>query len=122
MSKKILKKRSLAKRRQVRTRAKISGTAERPRLAVYRTLRHISVQVIDDLLGKTLVSVSDRDLSEAERKGKKPVEVAAAVGKMLGQKATEAGVSQVVFDRRSNKYHGRVKALAEAVRETGLEF
>lgn len=122
MSKKILKKRALAKRRQIRTRAKISGTAERPRLAVFRSLRHISAQLIDDQSGKTLISFSDQNLSDADRKGKKPIEIATAVGKKLAQAAEKAGVAKIVFDRRSNKYHGRVKALAEAVREVGIEF
>jgi len=122
MSKKILKKRALAKRRQIRTRAKISGTAERPRLAVFRSLRHISAQLIDDQSGKTLISFSDQKLSDTDRKGKKPIEIAAAVGQKLAQVAEKAGVAKIVFDRRGYKYHGRVKALAEAVREVGIEF
>ncbi|MBU0569789.1 MAG: 50S ribosomal protein L18 [Candidatus Uhrbacteria bacterium] len=122
MSKKILKKRSLAKRRQIRTRAKISGTAERPRLAVFRSLHHISAQIIDDQIGKTLASFSDQKLTDTDRKGKKPLEIAAVVGQKLAQTAQEAGIKKIVFDRRSYKYHGRVKALAEAVREVGIEF
>ena len=122
MSKKILKKRLLAKRRQIRTRAKILGTAERPRLAVFRSLKHISAQIIDDQTGKTLVSFSDQKLSDTDRKGKKPLEIATVVGKKMAEMAQEAGIKKIVFDRRSYKYHGRVKALAEAVREVGIEF
>ncbi len=109
-------------RRIARVRATISGTAERPRLAVFRSLAHISAQVIDDTSGKTLAAVRDVELSEAERKGKKKLEIAKAVGMLLGTRAMEKGVKAVVFDRRDKKYHGRVRALAEGAREAGLTF
>ena len=109
-------------RRIARVRATISGTTERPRLAVFRSLAHISAQVIDDTSGKTLAAVRDVELSEAERKGKKKSEVAHAVGLLLGKRAMEKGVSMVVFDRRDKQYHGRVRALAEGAREAGLTF
>lgn len=112
-------KRQRLHRRANRTRAKVRGTAERPRLSVYRSLRHISAQVIDDASGKTLVAVTD---AKVDAKGKKPVEVAALVGSALAEAAKGAGVTAVVFDRGGYKYHGRVKALAEAAREGGLEF
>ena len=109
-------------RRIARVRATISGTAERPRLAVFRSLAHISAQVLDDVSGKTLVAVRDVELSDAERKGKKKSEIAQAVGLLLGKRAMEKGVKAVVFDRRDKQYHGRVRALAEGAREAGLTF
>ncbi len=110
-------------RRIFRVRKKISGTAERPRLCVYRSLRHIYAQLIDDSTGKTLTTVSTltpqlRD----EIKGKRKIEQAEAVGKFIAQKAKELGVEKVVFDRHGYKYHGRIKALAEAARKNGLIF
>ena len=108
-------------RRIARVRSLISGTAERPRLAVFRSLAHISAQVIDDISGKTLVSARDVELSEAERKGKKR-ELAHLVGALLGARAREKSIQAVVFDRRDKKYHGRVRALAEGAREAGLIF
>lgn len=107
---------SNAFRRVLRVRAKISGTAERPRLAVVRSLKHISVQVIDDTSGKTIASASDKDL-----KGTK-LEKANAVGKLIAERAKAKGVSVVVFDRRDKQYHGRVRAVAEGAREGGLQF
>lgn len=106
-------------RRAHRTRAKVRGTSERPRLSVYRSLRHISAQVIDDSTGKTLVSANDVKM---DRSGKKPVEIAAAVGAEIAKSAKAAGITAIVFDRGGYKYHGRVKALADAAREGGLEF
>jgi large subunit ribosomal protein L18 len=106
-------------RRGRRVRVKVSGTAETPRLAIHRTLRHFSAQLIDDIAGKTLMAVTQKELKDA--KGTK-TEVAAALGTLLGEKATKAGVTKAVFDRRSNKYHGRVKAFADAAREAGLQF
>ena len=113
-------KTALKKRRQFRVRKKVVGTAERPRLAVYRSNKHISVQVIDDSAGTTLAAAStyESDL----RKGSGTVAGAAAVGAAVGQRAKAAGVSSVVFDRGGNRYMGRVAALAEAAREAGLEF
>jgi large subunit ribosomal protein L18 len=105
-------------RRVARVRARISGTAERPRLAVSRTLKHIYAQVIDDAAGRTLASASDLDV----KKDLKPLEAAAEVGKLVAERATAAKVTQVVFDRRDKRFHGRVKALAEAARTAGLKF
>lgn len=102
-----------------RVRAKVSGTPERPRLSVFRSLRNLSVQVIDDVAGKTLVSGSVRELGA---KTKNDVAGAAALGKLVAEKCVKAGVSSVVFDRSGYRYHGKVKALAEAAREAGLEF
>jgi large subunit ribosomal protein L18 len=106
-------------RRVRRVRARIFGTPERPRLAVERSLRHMRAQIIDDTAGRTLLAASD---SEARGKAKGKVEAAAAVGKLLAEKAVKAGIKTVVFDRRSFRYHGRVKALADAAREGGLVF
>ncbi len=117
------KGRKARKRRHRRVRARISGTAERPRLNVFRSLGHIYAQVIDDVAGHTLVSAStiDRDLrSEVEDKSK--VEAAKMVGTLVAERAQAAGIKTVVFDRGGFRYHGRVKALAEAAREAGLEF
>lgn len=111
------------KRRHHRIRAKISGTAERPRLNIFRSLEHIYVQVIDDVAGRTLVSASTLDKSlESELSGKNKRQQATAVGKVIAQRAKDAGISQVVFDRGGYLYHGRVKALADGAREGGLEF
>lgn len=114
-----LKKHKLAKRRANRTRSKVRGVENRPRISIFRSAKHISVQVIDDKAGKTLVSSSDKQVAA---EGKKPIEIAALVGADIAKKALEAGVKKTVFDRGSFKYHGRVKALAEAAREGGLEF
>jgi large subunit ribosomal protein L18 len=111
------------RRRHQRIRAKISGTAERPRLNVFRSLEHIYVQVIDDVAGHTLASASTLEKSLAtELSGKNKREQATAVGKLIAQRAKDAGVTQVVFDRSGYLYHGRVKALADGAREGGLEF
>lgn len=119
MSNTMKKANALRLRRAARTRAKVQGTADRPRLSVFRSAKHISAQVIDDAAGKTLVSATDATLDTA---GKKGVEIATLVGLEVGKKAKEAGISKVIFDRGANKYHGRVKALADAAREAGLEF
>jgi large subunit ribosomal protein L18 len=107
-------------RRVRRVRSRVKGTAERPRLAVARSLKHISAQVINDVSRKTLASASDSELKDA--KGAKPLEIASKVGKLVAEKAKSAGVKTIVFDRRDKRYHGRVKALAEGAREGGLEF
>jgi large subunit ribosomal protein L18 len=108
-------------RRRRGIRKRIIGTAERPRLSVYRSLNHIYAQVIDDLAGTTIVSASTRDKGVgADTTGN--TEAAAAIGKTLAEKAKAAGVSRVVFDRGGFRYHGRIKALADAAREGGLEF
>lgn len=106
-------------RRARRTRSNILGTASRPRLSVFRSLRYISAQVIDDEKGITLVSASDKKI---DKTGKKPIEVAEIVGEDIAKKALESGIKKVVFDRGPYLYHGRVKALAESVRKNGLEF
>lgn len=109
-------------RRKTRIRAIISGTKERPRLSVYRSNRYLFVQLIDDTVGKTLVSVTDRTGAK-DKKNKLPkTEQAKKVGKLLGQKAAKKGIKTVVFDRNGYKYHGRVRALAQAARETGMIF
>ncbi|MBI5654419.1 50S ribosomal protein L18 [Candidatus Uhrbacteria bacterium] len=117
MKKDVLK--TIAKaRRIIRVRAKISGTAERPRLAVRRSLSHIYAQLIDDVSKKTLVAASDKDV-----KGKfTKTEAAAEVGKILAEKAVAKKIQSVVFDRRDKRYHGRVKALADGARAGGLKF
>jgi len=104
-------------------RVTVNGTPERPRLSVFRSLRHITAQVIDDTAGKTLVSASTLDAElEAQVKGLKKTDQAKLVGKTLAERAKKAGVKAVVFDRGGYKYHGRIKALAEASREGGLDF
>jgi large subunit ribosomal protein L18 len=97
------------------------GTAERPRLSVYRSNKEIYAQVIDDTEGKTLVSASSRDKELSKAKGTKS-EIAALVGKTLAEKAVKAGIEAVAFDRGGNLYHGRVKSLADGAREGGLKF
>lgn len=109
-------------RRVSRVRARVRGTSERPRLSVHRTLKRISAQIIDDTAAKTLISASDLDVSDKLKKGKKPVEVANEVGKVIAKKALDKKIARVVFDRRDKRYHGRVKALAEGAREAGLQF
>ena len=99
----------------------MEGTAARPRLAVYRSLSHIYAQVIDDAQGRTLAAASDVEKDVKDTSGNKTAR-AKAVGAALGKKAVDAGVTQVVFDRGGNRYHGRVKALADAARESGLKF
>src|SRR2546423_2101321 len=105
-----------------RIRKKLQGTAERPRLNVYRSLNHIYVQVIDDLTGKTLVSASTAEGKKEERRTGGNVASAKAVGKTIAERAKAKGVTKVVFDRGGYIYHGRVKALADAAREAGVEF
>ena len=113
-----------ANRRHVhkRIRKKVLGTAERPRLNVYRSLTHIYVQVIDDLAGKTLVSASSAEGKKEDRRTGGNVAAAKAVGKIIADRSKAKGVTKVVFDRGGYIYHGRVKALADAAREAGLQF
>jgi large subunit ribosomal protein L18 len=108
-------------RRHYRVRKKVAGTAERPRLAVFRSNRHITAQVIDDRNGRTLASAStvEKDLRSNPGNNKA---AAASVGRLVADRAKAAGVSQVVFDRGGFLYHGRVAAVADAAREAGLEF
>ncbi len=105
-----------------RIRKKMQGTAERPRLNVYRSLNHIYVQVIDDLHGTTLVSASTAEGKKENRSTGGNVASAKAVGKVIAERAKAKGVTKVVFDRGGYIYHGRVKAVAEAAREAGLQF
>ena len=107
-------------KRHKRVRAKISGTAARPRLAVYRSNANISAQIIDDVAGKTLVSASSMDKAFEGNGGN--AEGAAAVGKAIAEAAVKQGITEVVFDRGGYIYHGRIKALAEGAREGGLKF
>ena len=107
--------------RHVRLRKKIRGTAARPRLAVYRSLNHVYAQLIDDSLGHTMASASSLPLKEDYKEATK-TNTAAVVGKNIAEAAVKLGVSRIVFDRGGYKYHGRIKALAEAVREGGLVF
>jgi large subunit ribosomal protein L18 len=121
MSYSAKQKRAARVRRHLRVRKKVRGTAERPRLAVFRSNRHISAQVIDDRTGRTLAAASttEGDLRSASTSN---IEAAAKVGTLVAGRAKSAGVAQVVFDRGGNQYHGRVAAVAEAAREAGLEL
>ena len=105
-----------------RIRKKMIGTAERPRLNVFRSLNHIYVQVIDDLHGATLVSASTAEGKKEDRRTGGNVASAKAIGKAIAERAKAKGVTKVVFDRGGYLYHGRVKALADAAREAGLQF
>lgn len=115
-----LKKEEGRVRRHNRVRLKISGTPERPRLSVFRSLKHLHVQLVDDLNGKTLVSVStlEKDLKGA----KSNKNGAKKVGEVLGEKALKQGIKKIVFDRSGYQYHGRIQTLAETLREKGLNF
>jgi large subunit ribosomal protein L18 len=103
-------------RRHLRVRKKVTGTAERPRLVIRRSLKHIYAQLVDDTASRTLMTVSSHDIE-----GKK-TEKSSEVGKRIAARAKDAGITQVVFDRAGYRYHGRVKALADGAREGGLEF
>lgn len=105
------------KKRHVRIRSRVSGSAQMPRLIVFRSLRYTSVQLIDDTTGKTLVAAHDMKMTKGTK-----LERAAEVGKMIGEKAIKAGITSCVFDRNGYKYHGRVKAVADGAREAGLKF
>jgi large subunit ribosomal protein L18 len=111
-------------RRHVRVRNTLSGTAARPRLAVFRSLNHIYAQVIDDTAGHTLAAASDldKDVRSGIKSGQNKCEVATAVGEALARHLKDQKIRAIVFDRGGFKYHGRVKALAEAVRKGGIEF
>ncbi|PYQ32806.1 MAG: 50S ribosomal protein L18 [Acidobacteria bacterium] len=115
------KERRISRNRiRVRIRRKVSGTAERPRLSVKKSLKHIYAQVIDDAAGKTIVAASSRE-ADAGAKGANAA-AAKAVGALIAKKAKDKGVKRVVFDRGGYQYHGNIKALADAARENGLEF
>lgn len=105
-------------RRHRRVRAKVRGTGDRPRLSVFRSLRHLFVQLINDDAGRTLLALSDRAVGSSER----GVERSRAFGKLFAQEAKAKGITQVVFDRGGYHYHGHVRALAEGAREGGLQF
>ncbi|MBI4425986.1 MAG: 50S ribosomal protein L18 [Candidatus Kerfeldbacteria bacterium] len=107
----------IRRRRHARVRARLFGSAERPRLAVFRSLKHISAQLIDDAAGRTLAAASDRDVKAVKTV---TVEVARQVGQLIGQRAKAKGITAVVFDRGGHSYHGQVKALAEGARESVL--
>ncbi|HIC95907.1 TPA: 50S ribosomal protein L18 [Candidatus Bipolaricaulota bacterium] len=111
------------RRRHRRVRKKVFGTPERPRLCVYKSLRHIYVQLIDDTTGRTLAAASTLDPSfDGKGRSRCNIESAKIVGRMIAARALERGIKEVVFDRSGYPYHGRVKALAEAAREGGLRF
>jgi large subunit ribosomal protein L18 len=116
--------RELRIRRHRRIRKRIHGAPERPRLCVFRSNIHVYAQVIDDTVGRTLVSAStlDKDLRGNGQADQSKTEQAQAVGELIAQRALDAGITQVVFDRGGFKYHGRVKALAEGARKAGLTF
>ena len=115
-----IEKKEIRKRIHKRIRRKLSGTTERPRLAVFRSVAHIYAQVIDDVKGQTLVSASTVDKSAKTNGGN--VAAAKTIGKLVAERAKDKGIKSVVFDRGGYPYHGRVKALADAAREAGLEF
>ncbi len=115
----VLQKRAHREKRRKRVRRKIAGTAERPRLSVYRSNVHIYAQLIDDERGHTIAAADSREIGEAEENRK---EAARKVGELVARKAADAGVEEVVFDRGGNKYHGRIAALAEGAREGGLKL
>jgi len=108
-------------RRQVRGRKRVTGSAERPRLVVTRSARHITAQVVDDSVGRTLASASTMEADLRGTDGDKTAK-ASQVGRLLAERAKSQGVASVVFDRAGNKYHGRVAALADGARDGGLEF
>jgi large subunit ribosomal protein L18 len=122
VGKDISTRRRVAKaRRHFRLRKKVNGTAERPRLAVHRSSKHITVQIIDDLKGNTIASASSMEADVRALDGDKKAR-AAKVGQLAAARAKDAGITAVVFDRGGNAYHGRIAALADAAREAGLEF
>jgi large subunit ribosomal protein L18 len=107
-------------RRQKKIRAKISGTSSRPRLSVFRSNKGMFLQLIDDSVGKTLVSVNFKELKDSAKLSK--IEKSFEMGKMLGEKALKENISEIVFDRSGYRYHGRIKAVADGAREAGLKF
>lgn len=117
--KRIKLKNLKANNRKRRNRAKIFGTAERPRLTIFRSNKYTSAQLIDDVLGKTLLSILTKDLKDVK---KTKTEQARLIGEKLAEKALEAGIKKVIFNKGSYKYHGRIKAFADGARSKGLEF
>lgn len=124
MSKRIARKKELRRRRHLRIRRKVAGTPERPRLSVYRSQKHIQAQLIDDTSGRSLVGAADYSgaIREKVSGAATKLDRSKEVGRYLAEKAKEAGITHVVFDRGGYLYHGRVKALAEGAREAGLKF
>ena len=121
--KEVIQKQVRKNRRRMSVRAKLRRTASKPRLSVFRSSKHIYAQVIDDVAGRTVASVSSSAKSfAADNAGKTKSERAALVGTEIAKRAADAGVTDVVFDRGASRYHGRVKALADAAREAGLKF
>ena len=114
----VEKKRLHREKRRKRVRRKVSGTAERPRLSVYRSNVHIYAQLVDDDAGNTLAAADSREVGEAENRK----EAARKVGELIANRATDAGIETVVFDRGGNKYHGRIAALADGARSGGLKL
>ncbi len=114
-------RRKIRQQVHARIRRRLSGTPARPRLAVFRSLKHIYAQVIDDEGAHTLVSASTRDKDLGVKYGGN-IEAATEVGKLVGERAKKAGIEKVIFDRGGRRYHGRVQALADAARKAGLEF
>ncbi|MDP2719312.1 MAG: 50S ribosomal protein L18 [Dehalococcoidia bacterium] len=115
--------RSARAARHHRIRTRVQGTAERPRLCVFRSLNHVYGQIIDDVKGATLISASTLDTELREKVNDMPKkDIANLVGKLVGQRALEKGITTIIFDRAGYKYHGRVKSLAEGAREAGLQF
>jgi len=120
---KIKKKKLMRLKRKLRVRKKVKGTSERPRLTVYRSLRHMYAQIIDDTQGKTITGASTLSPElRGQLKSGGNIEAASKVGELIAKRALELNIRKVVFDRNGFIYHGRVKALAEAARKAGLEF
>jgi len=115
-------KRIQKERRHARIRSKVSGTSERPRISIFRSHMHMYAQVIDDSIGKTLVSVTDKGMSSGESVRQKKTERAFVLGKEIARRAKEKGIKSVVFDTGGNTFHGRVKQFADGAREGGLVF
>ncbi len=114
----------IKRRKKIRIRKKISGTSEKPRLSVYKSLNHMYAQLIDDTAGVTLVAAStlSKEIAEELKKANGKTEKSKIVGKLLAQKAVEKGINKAVFDRNIYRYHGRVKAVAEGAREGGIKI
>lgn len=122
MSKATQKRHELRARRHRRVRKKVHGTATRPRLAIFRSNKHLTAQVIDDVSGRTIASASSLEADFRKKQTGSNVAAATAVGALVAERAKQAGISKVVFDRGGFLYHGRVAAIAEAARAAGLEF
>ncbi len=124
MADKFKKKAQLAERRRKRVRGKVSGTAAKPRLTVCKTLKHVYAQIVDDTRGVTLAFAGtlSKGVTDKVSKAKNKTDSAKLIGTAIAELAKEKGITKVVFDRNSSQYHGRVRALAEAAREGGLEF